>query len=542
MNRTTALLTAALLAAPVWAQPQLDLSGPRVDADARAVAPAAAVDPAALAPADAAVFLRVDGLPGLHDQLKDDTLFKLTMRQLGRQPREAWLLIQAAMGMTGDELLRQYFGRTVALVVETPGDNQPGVVATAVDAAAFDLVRIRLDLQPLMDPIGDFQKYTTGDGRTLAAFGRGWMLVTGADHGRFLDRVLEHVQQRTPSLADDAAFKSLVGRLPAERDLVAFARDKAKGEMHALAATQHEGVTALHYAGRSPQLTQALARRGEAKDLSFGPLPTDAIAAMAVNLEMPEELQRPRARAMIDRLLAPDMNSAKLLAMVDSVSVMFLGETPGERLTPNPGLRVPAAGLAIKLKGDEAEQAAAAAALDKLMNNALLFANLATIEWQTDPIAMGAATHGPVSYRTADVGAVLAQRTQRPELAALRLAYGRVGAWYTLTTQDLFLQRMIDTAGGGAALNAPRAGDAPLLTATLDAQAAAAHVESWLSHWRAVRPQVVDPPAGAELSPEQLMARRLAKAAEVLRGYTKLTVTARAGADDTAEATLQLTR
>ena len=470
----------------------------------RAAAQGAAPDTAQaaqLCPASVGVFIQIDNLAEARALFAHDPLIEY-LRTLGPAPQEPkpWRQLQTMLGMDGDQIIDRFFGRSVAVVAQKAEDGSPWLLLSRVSADDANVLVTKLNLRHL-DQLNGFDAYATADDKARLAFGRGWMVV--ADK-RFENVAGNFIKQAGdgPALADDPDFKAALAKMPADRTAVAFARDPGKGEAHVLAAVRRGRDVSLHYAGHSPKFKDLLDRRADAKALEFGPLPADTLAAATLNLYDPN----PQDNPFVDRLLAPKTFRGDVLPKLAAPLVVFLGEVKGAAVDPDPGLDVPVLGVAVKLKDP-----AVADDLTRVFDGLMLLANIATVQWQTQPIVVAGASYHETSYRTAGLGAALAERTGRPELATLKLSYGRVGDWYVLCTQDTFFKRCIDASGDATAalVNSPAfkamaVGEQRGAIATYVARPAAVarHMQTWISHWQKVRPAVIASAVGDPQTPE----------------------------------------
>lgn len=507
--------------------------------------PLLAQEAARLAPPDAAVFLQVDDFAAWRAQWQDDPLVTFVRERspMKRSP-EGWLMLQAAMGMTSEQLLDTYFGKSVALVVQEPGENKPGVVLSRITAADFDTVKLRLELREI-GAVGQFMTYATADGQARLGFHDGWMAFSGADHNDYFVHVLENAHQG-PSLLDDEEFQSWTRRLPPSprRTALGFARNPQTNEVHAITLNRDGLNLAMDYVGKPKREDRLRQMLSNASALDFGPLPMGTILAVTLNLHD----RQPQPNPFLDRLLAPKTFNVDVLPRLAAPIVFFVGEVRGADLNPNPGLSVPAPGVAIRLK-----EPAVAADLDKIFDGLVLFANLASVQWKTDPIALTYATHRDTTYRVAGVGAVLAQRTQRPELAALKLTYGRVGDWYVVTAQDEFFKRCLDAAAAGQplteapwmaalALDQQELPGSPVGTMVLRPSELAAHVQTWLDHWTKVRPEVLEAAKNDPATPEGRFVKAARDVVAMMPHFQAITLRAASGPDEAMTAHMEIRR
>jgi len=397
---------------------------------------AAADDWARLAPADAAVYLQVDEPMVLFDDAMRLPQVEARYEAMLKGPGgEIMDHVLNAMGMEQREFIETYFGRTLVLIVEEPGDGKPGVLLTRTPRDEANRLRDRLKLKQI-GQAGGFTLYTGEDGEGRIAIGDGWVAAGDRKHEAFIKRVLTGaLDPDAKSLAKDQTYRKWTARLPAERVAHLFVRDEAKGETHAFAlartgpAKDRPTGMSLHWAGWNPQLSNlAGVTDDEIRELG-PPTPRRMIGAMAVNM-----IQRdPQAEVdkRMQRLLPGKEFSDDILPKLGMPWWAIL-VGPDSDEAPSPQNSSMAIALPLKETG-------VAADLDTLMNNLALAANLVTMNWETSPVTVSRASTGQTPYTTADIGTPLAERMKRPELKALRPSFGRIGDWYVIAMNpDLF--------------------------------------------------------------------------------------------------------
>ena len=397
-----------------------------------------------------------------------------------------WKAVQQLLGLRGDQIIDKFFGTSAAIVFMDSGAGQPGLVITKVakDDIAYGIKRLNL---AKTGTIGSFTTYSTRNNEALIAVGDEWVVVADPSVKNAAAKILEG---GNGTLADSDAFKAWSAKLPSDRFGTLYLRP-GNDDTHAFALTRKGRDLSLHYRGRSQDFAPLFDMLGDGAPLEFGPLPHSTIAAVSANIK-PTPGPNPR---QFNKFFPGKSFEKDILPYVGSPTVLFLGEVKGASLQENPGLDVPVLGVAIQLRDRKL-----ADEFDKAMNGLLIMLNIAAAQWDVPDVEVRTVEHAGATFTVAEVGSLLAARTQRPELKALNLSYGRIGDWYVLCSQDQFFKQCID-ADQNPSKNlasfaefkamALEAHDRPILTAILRPSALAAHVKTWLAHWEKVRPEVM---------------------------------------------------
>jgi hypothetical protein len=430
------------------------------------------------------------------------------------------------MGMSGEEIVDRFFGQSVALVIFKPGEEDPGLVVTKVsDAdAAVAIQRLHLKQVEAFGEGGAFRVFKSQENESRIAIGKGWAVVARPEYAAAAKAVLEG---RGKSLADLPAFREWTARLPeGKRSATAFIR-AADDNVHVLGAYRKGRDVTFHYRGKSPQYADLLAHVGDGKALDFGPLPASTIAAVNLNLRLPEALDTKQ----LDRMFPGKTFRKDIQPKLGAPAVAFLGEVPGDKLEPGLGFALPVTGVALKLKDPKV-----ADDLNLAINSLLILANFAAAKWELPMIEVKEHRHGETTFRAANIGAAIAKRAGRDEFKPVSVSYGRVGDWYIICTQEQFFTQCIDAAADPsksfAASQAVTAmplkeHEGAIATAVLKPAALAAHLESWLGHWKGVYPDVFKSAAQTEPpTPEAQLIRGGQILAGLLDHYQSMTLQA----------------
>jgi hypothetical protein len=458
------------------------------------LAPAAwAEDEAAqFLPADTGAFVQINDLATWRHLIDDDPLFAPIREALPHnRHNDAWQTIQQTLAMSGDEIVDRYFGSRIVIAGPRPGWNQPIALMMHVAPEHAQTLIDRLDLEALPKS-GAFAMYSTHDNSTRFAFGRQWVAIAQSQHEPYLRQILGDAE-RPDSLAEDPDFQAWMNRLPADRMAFGFFRGHPSDHTAAIAVINNPSRFTVHYAGRPPHVDAVFEQIGEARARDVGPLPRSVLAVASINLRDPQ----PENTAPLDRLLGGKSFATDILPHIDAPLLLFMGENDLGDDAPG-GVTIPVVGMAVKMRDDKV-----AADLIGMLDNAMLVASVATMNWGTPPIMTQNARYGDNRYRIADVGVALAVRTKRDELMQVRLSYGPVGEWFVICSNDQYFNRCIDAEADESKqlcreawfVNAPIDDvDQPIATVMLRASAASAHLRVWTNHFHDTVPADTAPP------------------------------------------------
>lgn len=483
---------------------------------------ARALDAAQLAPADASVFVQIDDVTQWRQALPAGLFSRLVRPPAaGSGPRagggDPWAAIEAALGMSSEQILDRYFGQCVALVVQDRGGEPSAVLLSRVTPASAQIVIDRLTLRQL-DDLGGFRSFTTTDGRGRLAFSDQWMLLASDQNAPLLEAIARRAGQDA-RLAGDEAFRQWTGRLSPQRSALAYLRRQNGAECHAISLARQGRDLVIKYAGTRPGLA-GIIDQPAADPLNMGPAPLSAVAALSLSV-----LDRqPPPMPLLDRLLSPLTFQGDVLPKLDAPLVFFMGPAqamlgrgplggearpmgpPAMRPDPNGdatgprggNLTIPSLATAIRMKDP-----AVATALDRAIDGLILLANVKSMEWNAPPITTAARRVGESTYHTVDLGPILAERARRPELSRLRLAYGAVGPWYLITSNEPYFRQVAEAQQrpGGLLTGSPRIAaiqlpdvPRPVATAVMQGPDLARYVRAGLLVWRGTMMRAVEPP------------------------------------------------
>lgn len=432
---------------------------------------------AELLSADTAVFIEIDDIAKHRAAMENDPIGSVLLEKQreAMDQNNVWLAIQAAMGMTGDEIIDTYFGKKLVVVGKEAGENKPAYVLSKISDADGAAAVENLQLVSSNMTAGDFKIYNSEDGQGFFALGKGWLAMTGWEHVDFMKSSLEKLGKGS-SLAKTAEYKKFVGQLPKSRFATLFAHDTVKGETHALGATNSATKLSLFYRGHSPEFANVFTKLGEATSFNFGPLPKSTVAAASLNLF---ERNPPADIARIDQFFGENKSFTNdILPKIEAPIVVFLGELPGDEADPKTEFRVPVLGIAIKMKDKSVAED-----LNVGMNNALAFGNIGIMGLGGKFAAIQSTEYNGVPYRTVNFGAGLAVPAQRDEVKSLvRATYGAVGDWFVVCTQSKFFEQCVDAKTGDFSSIEPGTTMTPIMAGRINGSMLARHLGSWLTY------------------------------------------------------------
>lgn len=487
---------------------------------------ALAQEAARLVPASAAIYIEINDLAGLRKAWSNDPLSTFLRNNLPVPPTEGFDDVQKVMGLTSDQIIDRFFGVTAALVIFKPGEEEPGMLITRVsDAdAALAIEKLQLKQVDTFGADGAYRGFTSPDGKANIAIGGGWVIVSQPKHTAAARAVLEGSKK---TLADQPTFKAWTARLPAGQRAATIFVNPREDHVHVLGVYRKGRDLTLQYRGKSPELDALASHVGNGQALDLGPLPASTIAAINLNLK---PVAGPGTR-QLNRLFPGKTFDKDIAPYLAAPALFFLGEVPGDKINPNPGLSLPVVGAAIKITDPKV-----ADDLSQAINGLIIVANFAAAKWELPLVEVKELAHSGASYRSANIGAALAKRADRDELKPVTLTYGRVGDWYIVCTHDDFFTQCIDadldsarklTASDAFTRMPVKDREAPVATAVLRPKALAAHIETWLSHWKEVRPDLVASSAKPEpASPEAHLIRGAGILSGLLDHYQSMSLQA----------------
>ena len=177
---------------------------------------------AALVPADARWYVRLDKLGDWLDERDDPLIEHLWKVARAYQPAKLWKDGAERMGLSDENLVRAFFGRTLVLVDQKIDDVHGVVMMTRVDGPLLEAFPGAMGLSPHgeHERIGPFATYIGHEGEKeyLFAVGRRWLLATESKYAAHLRRLLTAVAAGELPLSRYGKFGDLLSTLPRQRD------------------------------------------------------------------------------------------------------------------------------------------------------------------------------------------------------------------------------------------------------------------------------------------------------------------------------------
>jgi hypothetical protein len=420
-------------------------------------------DPARFVPAEVLMYARLEGAAGFLDAKDGDPLARKAWRVIqGIAPAGFWRDAAPRLGLSEREVLEALFAHDVVVVDQALDGRRAEVVLARVDE---DLLRrlpeaagcVRLGSGEQLGAFEVFANPLKEGGFVLARSSR-WLAFTSIDASDHLRRLLTARAAGEPALATNDGFLELMARLPAERSGTFYTRSVDGSERHAVVLVREPDRLVAHYAGRVADAEKYVDPLSASEGVEFGPLPADVLAAGTVNVftrDVPGE-------SFLDLLLFPHSFRDRVLPRLSPPLLVFLGQVPGTRIDPRLDFTVPVLGAAVRLKDPSVAEdldriASGAHFLVAVTRLKLLegFFGVEEVEWEGGSYHV--ADFGPI-VRAGGPNSVFARLASIPGASSLtRLAYGVVGDYYLVCTQEHFLRACADLAAG----NAPRLAAAP---------------------------------------------------------------------------------
>ena len=493
---------------------------------------AAESEVAQFVPGNTGVLIQVNNLGKLWSQYSDDPTVNYIREQINAQQTPAiWPILQTALGLSGQQIVDTYFGQCVAVITSEPGDKKPSMIFSRVEPAAFDNAIMRLQLHPL-NKLGDFDVYTEANCRI--AYHKPWMAFSGMENIDYYEKVLTQAS-RGESLARDANFKKYVDALPAQFTALVYSHQTAPlVESHALVLQENGKKLTLQYRGSNAGLANLLAITNTGKPLEAIPTPANAVASLAMNVQV----KGPADTRMIDRFIAPKTFANDVMPKIGSTFALTIHALPGNQVGMDEQVIYPVMSLAMKLN-----DASLSPDIDRIFSSITLIASLKAMEWNLPAILTSANSHKDVTYSSANFGSVLAQRSDRPELAPMNLAYGHIGNWYVLSNNNALFNQYIDAAAAPAAnVDAAQNGAMKFAVLKVNAAGLSAQLKSWLNYWQTKRPQILEVASTQPLSPEGKFVKGVKFLSGMLEHFDRAELQLSRADDQGLQAQLDVTR
>jgi len=438
--------------------------------------PAELTDPAEFCPADSRIYLLANRLSDW-DEAEGYGWIMGHARWLLRPacPKEVWERAKRRLGKDGYELLNTYFGHMAALVVPRPS-RKPGSVLVSrarpedLNRApdAFGMTAHRIDGVPR-----SFVTYSieNGDRDLRVAIAAPWLLVCEQRHESLLRRVMKTAVGGSPNgtLADVPAFRDLPAKLPSPNAGMLFVRERRGPVFHAGVLIREKDDLVVHYAATNrvpPQTSQqdpssrdddrappepGYPHLRRSRGVDFGPLPDTVIGAAALNIVH----YAPKDLGILDLPMVFGSVRAQILPNVRPPVLGFLGAVKLEQIGSDQQIVAPAAGAAIKLA-----DLSAAEGLDRIVRTLHMLATLGRLDVGHAFFGVDVVEEQGVPFKVADFGWALVRWIKDPAVAAVanlpepaglrRIAYGRIGDWYVVCSQETLFRQCVRAHLGDA--------------------------------------------------------------------------------------------
>lgn len=452
---------------------------------------ARAQEPAELAPIDSGGYVQIDNLAKHFELMQDEPLLVYIQQKMEWDQFEKLTLLLNKLEMTREQLFETYFGENVVIfgqslqggmMVPIEVDDGEGgkkiemkemtsdqwnqhyqqlddeqrqkifnpenpdhrfgqappraVLFTEAPAEQIADAIEKLALEKL-DHIGDFDLYRSQEDELLYAVNDRWFGFAQVSLEAYLRQVLGQVGGEQ-TLAHSEEYHNWLDQLPANRIATLFIRPTGGGEAHIMGLTHAKRNTTFHYVGFSRMLDQFIGVLSDSQTLNFGPLPSQTVAAYAVNTTLGKMTGPgpggPFMMRQLDQFFTPKSFEKDIMPKLAAPTVFFAGEVPREQFDADPGFDVPVAGVALKLK-----DRAVAEDIDKAGDNIVNLINLAAVASGAEAMEVQQIQHAGATLRVIDVGPYLA--TQRPGWRhAVQLTFGRIGDWYMICSNAMFFK------------------------------------------------------------------------------------------------------
>lgn len=415
--------------------------------------------PAHLVSADARFYLQFDGMAQWRAAREHDPLVAHLWSSIAEiRPKGMWDPATKALGLDEDALTDRYFGQCLAIVGEKPDTSAPYSLISRVSPTDLQGLPGAMGLKPM--PLAGtsvsmpFATFTSADGTLLFAIHDQWLIVGPLKYSEHFESIVAFAGARllaplgllnlqasalTPAtLVEDDDFQKLAVKLPADRQLFFYSRDKARKGRHAASVAMQGSQLVAQYAGTIDKMDELYEQFAHGDKIEFGIVPQSTISAASVNLMKKDA----KGLAMLNLFLFPRNVREHVLPKLAAPMVVFLGKVAGEKITPNPGVDVPAVGIAIRMNDP-----AVANDLNRIVGGLHFMANVGQLDL-IEGVFGGKQVKTPegLEYRIADFGDALVKEIKDPEAARMfklpdaagltHITYGPIGSWFVICSQE----------------------------------------------------------------------------------------------------------
>ena len=415
--------------------------------------------PAHLVSADARFYLQFDGMAQWRAAREHDPLVSHLWSAIAEiRPKGMWDSATKSLGLDEDALTDRYFGQCLAIVGEKPDTSAPYALISRVSPTDLRALPDAMGLKPMVLPgftaLAPFATFTSADGTLLFAIHRQWLIVAPLKYSKHFESTVAFTGARllaplgllslqpgalTPlTLVEDDDFQQVAMKLPAERQLFFYSRDKARKGRHAASVAMEGSHLVAQYAGTIDKMDELYEQFAHGDKIDFGIMPQSTISAASVNLMKKDS----KGLAMLNLFLFPRNVREHVLPKLEAPMVVFLGKVAGKEIVPDPGVDVPAVGIAIRMKDP-----AVAGDLNRIVGGLHFMANVSQLDL-IEGVFGGRQVKTPqgLEYRIADFGDALVKEIKDPEAARMfklpevagltHITYGPIGSWFVICSQE----------------------------------------------------------------------------------------------------------
>lgn len=391
-------------------------------------------------------------------------------------PHHAWAEAKGRLGLDGEGLFRRYFGSHVAIVaLGNPRRDGILLVGSASEEAlreaprAFALTRTRE-----YDRSGfRFYEIRQDTVEYAVAIDRGWFILAEKRNLAGIRVLIDTgIHGGRDSLVSDPEFLDLAAKLPEHRLGLIYGRDRKGLARHMAAAVPEGDSLVVHYLSTDPSPVPAvtpsqvnrnvieyLQARAKLTDvpgdadfpylshsdtLDLGPLPPGTVGVAVLNAvhHCPMDL------GILDMPVVFGSVRQRILPGISPPLLGFVGLAETQCPSGGATVEVPTAGVAIRLL-----QPGIAEDIDRLLQTFHFLATLGSFELGKVFFGIDTMTEGDIPFHVADFGSSLIRWLRDPAVAALanlpepaglrRIAFGRIGEWYVVCTQESFFRECV---------------------------------------------------------------------------------------------------
>lgn len=391
-------------------------------------------------PADTAIVIEVNHAGQWSQDFGEDQLGQLLVRFTpARRFLRDWQRMQNMLEQTGSQMVNDYFGKSVIFLAAHSGTRTPMVIISQLREPKLSQTLIeKLHLEH-RETFKDHEIYQTPDGGAIVSVHQSSaaIILTSERNTAYLKRLILAAESE-PLLKDNKAFTQFHTQLPTNTVLKGFIRSGKSSQQSFFVTNDRQSLRAT-YTGNMPSIAKVLSHFGSQNAPDFGPIPSDCMAAISLNLDK----NNTTPPQLLSKIIAPQTYATDLHPKLGNAMVLFLKKPVKKQMFPS-------VGIALQMKDQTL-----ASDLDTIMKNVMVVSTM-TLEKKRSriprsndqpvtPIQPKLVTHNKTAYRIAPPANIKMMRQGIAMVTPIQLSWGRINDWYVVSSDKQTFCACVDS-------------------------------------------------------------------------------------------------